>query len=189
MPYGLECRADDRDAAALAAARGFTLSEQRYACLEQLLAGGPALARNVPASAASSRLPPGFRLRELAGESEAGAYAELHRAVFGSQSMTCQFCVGWLDAACRTGHVEPLGVRPDCTGMGLAQALLAELSRRLAAAGAERVCVEADPANAAALRSYGAAGFRVTHTVGALGRILDPPDPAGRRRTALAEAS
>jgi ribosomal protein S18 acetylase RimI-like enzyme len=173
----------------------------------RLAAAAPA--RHVPSSAASSRLPPGFRLRELAGESEAGAYAGLHRAAFGTQSMTGQwrartlrmpqyrrdldlvavapdgtlagFCVGWLDAARRTGHVEPLGIRPGCTGRGLAQALLAELSSRLAAAGAERVRVEADPANAAALRSYEAAGFRVTHTVRALGRILDPPDPARRR--------
>ena len=91
------------------------------------------------------------------------------------------FCVGWLDAARRAGHVEPLGVRPGCTGMGLAQALLTELSGRLAAAGAERVCVEADQANAAALRSYATAGFRVTHAVRALGRTLGPPDRGGRR--------
>ena len=206
LPYWLECRTDDRDTAALARARGFTLSEQRYACLERPLAGGPAHARHTPSGVALSRLPPGLRLRELAGESEAGSYAELHRAAFGSQSMTGQwrartlrmpqyrpdldlvavapdgtlagFCVGWLDAARRAGCVEPLGVRPGWTGMGLAQALLNELSSRLAAAGAERVCVEADQANAAALRSYAAAGFRVTHTVRALGRILDPPDPA-----------
>jgi ribosomal protein S18 acetylase RimI-like enzyme len=185
------------------------MSEERYSCLERPLAGGPAYARQVPSGVAPSRLPPGFTLRALAGVSEAGAYAGLHRAAFGTQSMTGQwrartlrmpryrrdldlvavapdgtlagFCVGWLDAARRTGHVEPLGVRPGCTGRGLAQALLSELSRRLAAAGAERVRVEADPANAAALRSYEAAGFRVTHTVRALGRILDPPDPARRR--------
>jgi ribosomal protein S18 acetylase RimI-like enzyme len=209
LPYWLECRADDRDTAALAGARGFTISEERYACLERPLAGGPAHARHVPSGVAPSRLPRGFGLRELAGKSEAGAYAELHRAAFGTQSMTGQwrartlrmpqyrrdldlvavapdgtlagFCVGWLDAARRTGHVEPLGIRPGCTGRGLAQALLTELSRRLAAAGAERVRVEADQANAAALRSYEAVGFRVTHTVRALGRILDPPDPARRR--------
>ena len=206
LPYWLECRTDDRATAALAAARGFTLSEERYACLERPLAGGIAPA---PAGVTSPRLPPGFRVRELAGVSEAGAYAELHRVAFGSPSMTAQwrartlrmpqyrrdldlvavapddtlagFCVGWLDAARRAGCVEPLGVRPDCTGMGLAQALLTELLGRLAAAGAERVCVEADQANTAALRSYAAAGFRVTHTVRALGRILDPPDPARQR--------
>jgi len=198
LPYWLEYRADDRDTAALARARGFTMSEERYACLER-----------APSGVAPSRLPRGFRLRELAGESEAGSYAELHRAAFGTQSMTGEwrartlrmpqyrqdldlvavapdgtlagFCVGWLDAVRRAGGVEPLGVRPGCTGMGLAQALLTELSSRMAAAGAERVCVEADQANAAALRSYEAVGFRVTHTVRALGRILHPPDQDRRR--------
>ena len=205
LPYWLECRTDDRATAALATARGFTLSEPRYACLERPLAG----ARHFPSGAASSRLPPGFGLRELAGPSESGAYAALHRAAFGSQSMTGQwrartlrmpqyrrdldlvavapdgtlagFCVGWLDAARRAGHVEPLGIRPGCTGIGLAQALLTELSSRLTAIGAERVCVEAGQANAAALRSYAAAGFRVTHTVRALGRTLQPPDRARRQ--------
>jgi ribosomal protein S18 acetylase RimI-like enzyme len=209
LPYWLECRTDDPDTAALATARGFTLAEQRYVGLERLLAGGAAHAGPVQSGVAPSGLPPGFRLRELAGESEAGSYAGLHRAAFGSQSMTSQwrartlrmpqyrsdldlvavapdgtlagFCVGWLDAARRAGCVEPLGVRPDCTGMGLAQALLTELSGRLVAAGAERVCVETDPANAAALRSYEAAGFRVAHRVRALGRTLCTPDQARRR--------
>jgi mycothiol synthase len=209
LPYWLECRTDDRATVALAAARGFSMSEQRYACLEQPLAGDPAHGRPVPSGVAPSRPPPGFRLRALAGESEVGAYAELHREAFGSPSMTGQwrartlrmpqyrqdldlvavapdgtlagFCVGWLDTVRRAGHAEPLGVRPGCTGMGLAQALLTELSSRLTAAGAERVCVEANQANAAALRSYEAAGFRVTHTVRALGRTLHRPDQAGRR--------
>jgi ribosomal protein S18 acetylase RimI-like enzyme len=122
LPYWLECRTGDPDTPALAAARGFTLSEPRYAGLERPLGAGTAHA-----------------------------------------------------------HPVPSGVRPGCTGMGLAQALLTELSGRLAAAGAERVCVEADQANAAALRSYAAAGFRVTHAVRALGRTLGPPDQAGRR--------
>ena len=171
LPYWLECRTDDRDTAALARARGFTLSEQRYACLERPLAGRTA---HAPSGVALSRLPPGFRLRELAGESD------LDLVAVAPDGTLAGFCVGWLDTARRTGCVEPLGIRPGFTGMGLAQALLKELSSR-AAAGAECVCVEADQANAAALRSYAAAGFRVTHTVRALGRILDPPDPARQR--------
>ncbi len=208
LPYWLECRTDDRHTATLARARGFTMSEERYACLERPLAARLAQARHAPSAAALARLPRGFRLRELAGESEADSYAELHRAAFGTQSMTGQwrartlrmpqyrqdldlvaiapdgtlagFCVGWLDAARRIGRVEPLGIRPGCTGIGLAQALPTELSSRLAAAGAERACVEVDQANTAALRSYEAAGFRVTDTVQALGRTVHMPDQARR---------
>jgi hypothetical protein len=66
LPYWLECRADDRDTAALAGARGFTISEGRYACLERPLAGGPAPVRQARSGGALSRLPDGFRLRELA---------------------------------------------------------------------------------------------------------------------------
>jgi hypothetical protein len=121
--------------AALATARGFTLSEQRYACLERPLAGGPVPVRQARSGETPSRLRPGFRLRELAGGSEAGSYAELHRAASGSPSMTAR----------------------------------------------QAVCVEADQTNAAALRSYEAAGFRRTHTVRALGRTLPAPEQAGRR--------
>jgi mycothiol synthase len=37
------------------------------------------------------RVPPGFVIRPLAGESEVGAYVDLHRTVFESKSMTVEW--------------------------------------------------------------------------------------------------
>ena len=75
LPYWLECRTDDRHTATLARARGFTMSEERYAWLERPLAARLAQARHAPSAATLARLPRGFRLCELAGESEADSAA------------------------------------------------------------------------------------------------------------------
>lgn len=91
LPYWPECRTDHQDTVGLAKARGFIMSEQRHAYLERPLTGRLAQARHAASDVALSRLPQGLRLREPAGESEARAYAELHRAASGTQSMTGQW--------------------------------------------------------------------------------------------------
>ncbi|HEY1003959.1 MAG TPA: hypothetical protein VGD83_30400 [Streptosporangiaceae bacterium] len=91
LPYWPECRTDDQGTVGLAKARGFIMSEQRHAYLERPLTGRLAQARHAASDVALSRLPQGVRLREPAGESEARAYAELHRAASGTQSMTGQW--------------------------------------------------------------------------------------------------
>jgi len=75
LPYWLECRSDDVVTPHLAAARGFTLCEDRYVSLAQRLESLPK-----PAP------PPGFTIRVLASTDEADACAAVHRAAFGSGS-------------------------------------------------------------------------------------------------------
>jgi len=142
-----------------------------------------------------AKLPAGFAIRPLAGEGEVEAYVALHRAVFESRSMTAEwrartlrcpeyvpeldlvavapdgrlaaFCVFWLDEvggeSC--GQIEPLGVRPDLTNLGLGRAILAEGLGRLDSLGARRVYVETDSYRNPALRVYESAGFRVIRDV------------------------
>jgi len=141
-------------------------------------------------------LPEGFVIRPLAGAlAEAGAYAALHRAAFGSEDMTeawrrqtllmpeyrpdldlvavapdgrlAGFCVCWLAevAGGSEGQVEPIGVHPDFQGHGLGRALLIEGLRRLRAAGARVAHVEVDGGNDAARALYESAGFHVSRTI------------------------
>ncbi len=142
-----------------------------------------------------SRLPPGYRLRELGGRAE--AYVELHQAVFESKNMTlawrertlaqpahrpdldlvieapdgslAAFCIGWFDpvgyGGRPCGQIEPLGVAPAHRGLGLGRAILEACCGHLQQAGAERIYVETDRDRDAALGVYGAAGFRILHDV------------------------
>ncbi len=139
------------------------------------------------------RLPAGFTLRPLGGESEVGAYVELHRAVFESKSMTIEwrqrilrhpayqpdldiviaapdgslaaFCVGWLDQATGRGHIESLGCREDCRRYALGRVALAEVLRRLQARGAQAIYVETDKYRNTALALYEHMGFDVIRDV------------------------
>ena len=190
LPYWLECRSDDDDTPRLAAARGFTLTDDRYVGLERAL----------PGLAAPAAPPPGFCLRQLSGRTEATAYAELHRAAFGSAAMTGEwrartlqmpqwradldlvavaddgrlagFVIGWFDGARRVGQVEPLGVHPDFTRRGIGVALLGELLARFRLLGATAAQVEAERGNLAAIGAYERAGFHAAHTVRAYGKLL-----------------
>lgn len=192
LPYWLECRSDDDDTPSLAAARGFTLTEDRYVGLERALDG---LA--VPAPP-----PPGFCLRQLSGRAEAAAYADLHRAAFGSAAMTGEwrarttqmpqyradldlvavaddgrlagFVVGWLDRARGVGQVEPLGVHPEFARRGIGAALLGELLARFRNLGASVAQVEAEDDNHAAIGAYQRAGFQPAHAVRAYGKLFTP---------------
>lgn len=147
------------------------------------------------ASAANTLLPDGFTIRPLAGESELEAVVELHRAAFGTKSMTVEwrgrvlaapeyisdldlvvaapdgrlaaFCLCWLNRSLSvpSGQIEPLGVHPDFRKLGLGHAVLLEGLRRLRARGAQRIFVETDNYRDAALELYESAGFRVIKDV------------------------
>jgi mycothiol synthase len=192
LPYWLECRTDDDDTAALAAALGFALASDRYVGLEQSL----------DSTTLPARPPAGIALRQLAGHGEAAAYAELHRAAFGTGSMTGEwrarmlqmpqyradldlvavnhdgrlagFVVGWLDPARSIGQVEPLGVHPEFTRRGVSEALLGEILARFRGHGATLARVETEPANLAAIRAYQRAGFRAAYAVRAYGKFFSP---------------
>ena len=153
------------------------------------------MARSAETPIPAGKLPAGFTVRPLAGESEVEAYVELHRAVFESRNMTPQwrartlrcpeyvpdldlvvvgpdgrlgaFCVCWLDrsASEASAQIEPLGVCAELTKLGLGRAILAENLRRAHLFGARRVYVETDCYRNPALRLYESVGFRVLQHV------------------------
>jgi mycothiol synthase len=135
--------------------------------------------------------PPGFILRPLAGEAEVEAYVELHRAIFETKNMTAEwrartlqhpayrpdldivvaapdgrlaaFCIGWLDGT--HGQIEPLGCHADFRRYALGRLALAEVLRRLQAAGASEIYVETDNYRNTALALYEHMGFEVIRDV------------------------
>ena len=141
------------------------------------------------------RIPAGFVIRPLAGESELEAYVQLHRAAFGSTAMneawrrrTLQhpayiedidlvvvaldgrlgaFCVCWIESNKSeiTGQIEPLGCHPDFRGYALGRLALAEGLRRLHAHGCSQVFVETDHWRNTAFQLYESFGFRVCKDV------------------------
>lgn len=140
-------------------------------------------------------LRPGFALRPLAGADEVPAYVALHRAVFGTENMTeawrwatldapghrpefdlvatgpsgdlVGFAIGWWwdGPGGPVAQVEPFGVRADARRYGVAWALMFELLRRMADAGAAEVRVETDRQRDAAFAFYQACGFQIVENV------------------------
>lgn len=184
LPYAIEYRDDDDARRHLAESHGFQADDaDHYVSLEHSLAVLP----RVPA------LPDGFTLREMRGESEADAYAELHRAAFESTSMTgnwrrrtlqmsayrsdldlvvaapdgalAAFCVGWYAPTRGLAQVEPMGVHPRYQRLGLARVLLLEVLHRFKAIGATRAILETNVERTPARRAYASVGFQQRHTV------------------------
>jgi ribosomal protein S18 acetylase RimI-like enzyme len=193
LPYAVEYRDDDLERRRLVEAHGFTLDDDANGYIQFEYA----LRDLAPVPA----LPTGFTLRPLDGAREAAAYAELHRAAFKSDSMTtawrerivrtpqyrpdldlviaapdgalAAFCVGWYAPTRRVGQVEPMGVHPSYTRLGLARTLLLELLRRFRALGAEMATVETNLGRSPARATYQAVGFREAHTVRRLEKWAD----------------
>jgi mycothiol synthase len=141
------------------------------------------------------RIPEGFVVRPLAGESELEAYVQLHRETFRSTVMNiawrkrmlrhpaytpeldlvvaapdgrlAAFCVCWLDSqgAEKIGQIEPLGCHPDFRRYALGRLALAEGLRRLQAHGADQIFVETDSWRNTAFQLYESMGFRVIRDV------------------------
>ncbi len=145
-------------------------------------------------------LAPGFTLRPLAGEQEAAAYVDLHRAVFRSTNMTVEwrrrmlqqptyfrdldlvvtapdgrlaaFCIGWWDEQLQAGHIEPLGCHADFWLHVLGRVVLSECLRRMVEMGARDIYVQTDRQRNAAMRLYEAYGFKVVREVLVYGRDI-----------------
>jgi mycothiol synthase len=141
------------------------------------------------------RIPEGFTIRPLAGESEVEAYVRLHRATFRSNAMTVAwrsrmlqhpsytpdldlvvvapdgqlgaFCICWLDSHGSEiiGQIEPLGCHPDFRRYALGRLALAEGLRRLQAHGASQVFIETDNWRNTAFQLYQSLGFQVLKDV------------------------
>jgi len=142
-----------------------------------------------------TQVPPGYRIRPLAGESEVETYVKLHQSTFENKNMTVEwrsrtlrhpgyrvdldlvafapdgdmvgFCVCWLNTNVEgiSGQIEPLGVKQGYRKSGLGRAVLAEGIRRLIQRGATRIFVETDNYRNAAFQLYESAGFRVMKDV------------------------
>jgi mycothiol synthase len=137
------------------------------------------------------RIPPGFTIRSLAGEAEVEAYVALHQAVFETKNMTvawrqrtlqqssyrpdldvvvvapngrlAAFCIGWLYG--KNGQIEPLGCHAEYRRYALGRIALAEVLRRLQAAGSEQIVVETDNYRNTAMKLYEHMGFQVIRNV------------------------
>jgi ribosomal protein S18 acetylase RimI-like enzyme len=184
LPYSVEFRDDDQDRQALVTGHGFARDARAsYVCLERELGALPS----------SPAVPAGFAIRSLADTAEAAAYAEAHRAAFGSGMMTARwreqtigtplhqpdldlvavapdgalagFCVGWHDPMRGLAQLEPVGVHPRYQRRGLSRALIAEMLRRFKGRGASVAVVETELGLTAARAAYDAAGFRQAHTI------------------------
>ncbi|MGA2488728.1 MAG: GNAT family N-acetyltransferase [Anaerolineales bacterium] len=141
------------------------------------------------------RIPEGFVVRPLAGESEADAYVRLHRETFRSQIMTVEwrkrmlrhpdytpdldlvvaapdgrlaaFCICWLESHSseKVGQIEPLGCHRDFRHYALGRVALAEGLRKLQAHGAKKIYVETDNWRKTAFQLYESLGFQVVRDV------------------------
>jgi ribosomal protein S18 acetylase RimI-like enzyme len=141
---------------------------------------------------AQAELPNGFSIREVAGDSEAEAWAALHRAVFPRVGMTADwrlaimrapcyhreldlvavapggqlaaFCQGWPGSlgAEAAAQIEPFGTHPYFRRRHLGRAILHAIMRRMADSAIGRVFVEAWDDNLDATGAYESAGFRTT---------------------------
>jgi len=150
------------------------------------------MARNPTLPVGAYPAPKGFTVRPLKGEGEVAAYVEMHRAVFESKNMTIEwrartlkrpeyrpdldivieapdgrlaaFCIGWLTPG-GIGQVEPLGCLAEFRRAALGRVALAEVLRRLAAAGATTICVETDTYRNTAFGLYKFMDFEVVDDV------------------------
>jgi len=132
-------------------------------------------------------LPPGYRVRTLAGPHEIAARVEVHRASFAPSHMTVErygrvvmsphyrmdrdvvveapdgtlaaFALAWYDPVARVGEFEPVGTHPDHRRRGLSLAALNHGLGLLHDAGAREVIVFSETANEAAQALYARAGF------------------------------
>jgi ribosomal protein S18 acetylase RimI-like enzyme len=137
--------------------------------------------------------PAGYTVRPLAGMEEVPGYVALHRAAFGSTTMTeewrrrtllhpdhqpdldivveapdgrlAAFCICWFDEGARVGRVEPLGCHQDFRRFALGRVALSEGLRRLQSRGAGNIYVETDLDRNTALRLYESFDFQVIQDV------------------------
>lgn len=142
----------------------------------------------LPADLEAVASPAGYHFADMStGEVSAEARVGLHQAVWHPSKVTLEayerlqaaplyrpdldvlvvsdtgelasYAIGWYDAAARTGLMEPVGTHADFRGRGLGKALIREITRRMAALGAEKVTIGTYESNAAAVALYTSAGY------------------------------
>ena len=78
----------------------------------------------------------------------------------GAQSgKLAAYALGWYDPGSRTGLMEPVGTHADFRRQGLGQHLIREMTRRIAALGAQKVTIGTYEKNVAATALYRSAGY------------------------------
>jgi mycothiol synthase len=139
-------------------------------------------------------LPPGFAMRNVAGEHEAEAVCAVHSGSFGSRwwpgeyldvmrtpgfhierelvvvapdGRFAAFLIYWIDPVSKSGLFEPVGCHADFQRRGLTRALMYEGMRRMRAHGMTTAIVKHEPPqkNAASGALYRATGFTIKHAI------------------------
>jgi ribosomal protein S18 acetylase RimI-like enzyme len=133
-------------------------------------------------------VPPGYRVRTMAGAGEIPARVEVHRAAFAPSKLTVEkyaicirqdhyafdrdvvveapdgsfaaFTMCWLDPVGSIGEFEPVGTHPDHQRRGLARAANLHGLHILQAAGARDALVFSLRSNTASEALYRSVGFR-----------------------------
>ncbi len=135
-------------------------------------------------------LPAGFSIRPVRGEGEVEALVALHRTAFGTTNMSAEqrlammrtprylrqldlvavapgeelaaFCVGgFVDAALKIGHTDPIGTHPRYQRLGLAKATVTAALQKLKALGAQSAQLGTSSENIAMRELAGKLGFSV----------------------------
>jgi ribosomal protein S18 acetylase RimI-like enzyme len=145
-------------------------------------------------------LPPGYRLSDMAHESDLERRVAVHRDAFAPSRMTVEkhrrvmgtptyrpdldlvviapddafaaYCIVWLDAENRLGLFEPVGCHSAHRRRGLASAVLAEGMRRLAALGAATAYVNSLGDAVPANGLYTACGFAALDRIRAWRKLV-----------------
>lgn len=140
------------------------------------------------ASIPDRTLPPGYRIRSVAGEHEIDARVAVHRGAFAPSKMRAEkykrlvrlpdyryeddlvveapdgslasFAIAWWDPVALVGEFEPVGTDPRHQRIGLSAALLCHALGRYRALGANLVQVFSDADNLASEALYQSVGFR-----------------------------
>ena len=94
-----------------------------------------------------------------------GYHPELDLIATGPGGEPAGFCLAWLGDHGHAGQVEPLAVHPGHRRRGLARSLVAYALREFGAFGATIAHIDVHSDNAAAIRVYESAGFRLSHRV------------------------
>jgi ribosomal protein S18 acetylase RimI-like enzyme len=144
------------------------------------------LQRSLQTPVAPPAVPPGFRVRHLHDEGEAGARAAVLAAAFGARPQIERyrqlmqapgytmeldlvavapdgqfgaFALCWLDPVNKVGQFEPVGTAPDFRRLGLGRAVLVEGMRQMKLRGMESVIVIMEEAKQGARSFYESLGL------------------------------
>lgn len=99
---------------------------------------------------------------------------ELDIALVAPDGRFAAYALGWYDPNTRIGIQEPVGTHPDFRGQGLGRLTVQEVTRRLIAAGANRITICTFEKNVAGVQLYLSSGYK--HR-GYIYDYLKPPQP------------